>query len=105
MQVGQLVSIRLGGGVAHSCVVVEMTHATVCTVREKAVELDFTPPGGDRRRHPARCWFPIKALRPFTLPLSGDTAYKLAHWFYPDHWQESCMERGAHISGVSARQD
>lgn len=85
-EVGNDISIAIGGAVAHSAVYSEMIHAKIVAVTEKAVKV---------QNENGWAWFPKKALQP-----KGTDWYRLAKWFKPQSW--FYLDKMATVSGQSA---
>jgi hypothetical protein len=88
--IGDLVSIFIGGAVAHSAVCVTMLHGTIVAMTEKAIQL--------RLDNSEKIWLPKKALR--ADPKTD--SFRLARWFKPSGYQARAIERNQTISGISA---
>jgi len=90
---GRDISIRLGGAVTSSAVVVRMLHGHCQLETEKAIELKLNK---------GVLWLPKKALIPIKSQYLTETCYKLARWFTFSRQQEIIVEKNQSISGQSS---
>lgn len=87
-EVAQMISLLIGGAVAHSAVAVRMAHGTVAKTTEKAVLITFDN---------GSLWLPKKSL----VKSKVTDTYKLAHWFTPSSQQWSVIEKNSRINQIS----
>jgi hypothetical protein len=86
--IGDAISIAVGGAVGLSCVASEMLHGTIVGIAEKTINIQCEN---------VTCWFPKKAVEKKT---SRDW-YTFRKWFKPNTVQAWFIDRYSNISGQS----
>lgn len=83
------ISIHIGGAACNSAVVVRMSHFSLVSETEKAIQLS---------NGKETIWLPKKAL---IASKGDDPYYKLAKWFKPNSYQDYVLCKSATVNGFS----